>query len=74
MTVGTGKTINSATSRTKKSYTVSIAKGTGISSVYLSTTNTATSGDVSGTSYNYGTTVYAFAVLAEHYDIPSGSS
>lgn len=74
MTVGTGKTITASTSRTTKSYAVTITAGTGLSEAYLSTSSTATSGSPSGTSYNYGTTVYAFVTLAEHYDIPADSN
>ncbi len=74
MTVETGKTITASVSRVRFKYAVSITAGAGISSVYLSTSNTATSGSASGTTYDYGTTVYAFAVLAEHYDIPADSN
>ena len=42
-------------------YAVTIAAGTGVSSVYLSTTSTATSGSASGTKFNYNATVYGFA-------------
>lgn len=54
------------------SYTVSITAGAGVSEVYLSTNSGATSGDPSGTSYNYGTTVYGFAVLKPGYDSGAG--
>ena len=42
---------------------VTIAAGTGVSNVFLSTSDTATSGDPSGTSYPEGTTVYAYVDL-----------
>jgi len=49
-----------------------IAAGTGVSSVYLSTTSTATSGAASGTQlYNGGDIVYGFAVVETGYVIPS---
>ena len=74
-TVGTGKSITTTDVRTTNKYAVSITKGTGISSVYLSSTSdTATSGDNSGTQYNYGTKVRAYAVLADHYDVPADST
>jgi len=50
---------------------VSVTKGTGVKSVYLSTTNTATSGSASGSKFNSGSTVYAFAELAKGYSAPS---
>lgn len=43
------------------SYTVSATPGQGVSSVYFSTANNATSG--AGTSFNYNTTVYVYAEL-----------
>ena len=46
---------------------VTIAKGTGVKSVYLSTTQTATSGSASGTAFEGGATVYGFAELAKGY-------
>ena len=64
--VSWGPTVNINT------YAVYIAAGLGISSVYLSTTASATSGSASGTKFNYGSTVYGFAVLGEHYDVPDG--
>ena len=42
---------------------VKIAAGEGISSVYLSSSSTATSGSPSGTEFPFGSTVYAFAQL-----------
>lgn len=51
--------------------TVSITKGTGIKSVYLSATNTATSGSASGTSFGYASTVYGFGELAKGYKAKS---
>lgn len=74
MTVGTGKAITTTESRVKFKYAVSITAGTGLSEAYLSTSSTATSGSPSGTTYDYGTTVYAFVTLAEHYDIPADSN
>jgi len=46
---------------------VTIAAGTGVSNVFLSTSDTATSGDPSGTSYPEGTTVYAYVDLKPGY-------
>ena len=51
---------------------VSITKGTGVKSVYMSTSDTATSGDSSGTEYADGTTVYGFAKLDKGYSAKSG--
>ncbi len=51
---------------------VTIAAGTGVKSVYLSTTNNATSGSASGTEFDDGATVYGFAELAKGYNAPSG--
>lgn len=51
---------------------VSITAGTGIKSVYMSTSSTATSGDSSGTEYADGTTVYGFAKLDKGYSAKSG--
>ena len=52
--------------------TVSITAGTGVKSVYMSTSSTATSGDSSGTQYADGTTVYGFAKLNKGYSAQSG--
>ncbi len=49
---------------TINSYDVTITAGSGISSVYLSTN---TSGSSPATNFNYGSTVYAFAVLQGGY-------
>ena len=46
---------------------VTIGKGSGLKSVYLSTVNNATSGDPSGTQYQTGTTVYGFVELDKGY-------
>lgn len=46
------------------SYVVTIT-ATNCKATYLSTSSTATSGDPSGTSYNYQTTVYGFATLKD---------
>ena len=54
-------------------YTVSITKGTGIESVYLSTNQNATSGDASGAAYDNSTKVYGFAVLKEGYRVSNSS-
>lgn len=54
-------------SSTTKKYPVTITAGTGVSSVYLSTSSTATSGSASGTEYDYGTTVYGFIEIADGY-------
>lgn len=51
---------------------VSITAGTGVKSVYMSTSSTATSGDSSGTEYADGTTVYGFAKLDKGYSAQSG--
>ena len=51
---------------------VTIDAGTGVKSVYLSTTNNATSGSASGTEFDDGATVYGFAELAKGYNAPSG--
>jgi len=51
---------------------VNVAAGTGVKSVYLSTTSTATSGKASGSKFNSGETVYAFAELAKGYKAKSG--
>ena len=50
---------------------VSISAATGVKSVYLSTSSTATSGSASGTKFNDGATVYGFAELAAGYSHPS---
>ena len=52
--------------------TVNVAAGTGVKSVYLSTSSTATSGKASGSKFNSGETVYAFAELAKGYKAKSG--
>ena len=51
---------------------VTITKGTGVNSVYLSTSSTATSGSTSGTEYADGTKVYGFATIADGYNPQSG--
>ena len=73
-TVAAEATYTGYCSRFIQTYPVMITAGSGISSVYTSTNSTATSGNGSGYLYNYNSTVYAFAVLAEHYDIPEGSN
>lgn len=47
---------------TTNGYKVTFTKGNYISSAFTSTSSTATSGDASGTSYLYGTTVYSFVI------------
>ena len=51
---------------------VTIAAGTGVKSVYLSTSPYATSGSASGTEFDDGATVYGFAELAKGYKSKSG--
>ena len=46
---------------------VTIAAGTGVSNVFLSTSDNETSGDPSGTSYPEGVTVYAYVDLKPGY-------
>lgn len=54
-------------------FKATIAAGTGVSSVYLSTDQNATWGKPSGTEFPAGTAVYAFAVLnTAGYTAPSG--
>ncbi len=53
-------------------YAATIAAGTGVSSVYLSTSSSATSGSSSGTKFENGKTVYGFAVLKDGYNPASG--
>ena len=50
---------------------VTITKGTGVKSVYLSTSSTATSGSASGTEFTNDSTVYGFAELAKGYKAKS---
>ena len=54
------------------SASVTITKGTGVKSVYLSTSATATSGSVSGTKFDSGNKVYGFVELAKGYKAKSG--
>ena len=51
---------------------VSIAAGTGVKSVYLSTEGNAISGSASGTEFESETTVYGYAELAKGYKAKSG--
>lgn len=67
--VGTGKTIQPTVTRYTQQYKVTITAGTGIESVFLSTSPTATSGDPSGTKYNYDTIVYGYAKVLTGYNI-----
>ncbi len=56
-------------------FKATIAAGTGVSSVYLSTNQNALSGKPSGTEFPAGTQVYAFAVInTGSYTAPSGWS
>ena len=50
---------------------VTATAGTGVSSVYLSKDQNATSGSASGTSFDKGDTVYAFATLMDGYKRPN---
>ncbi|MBQ9520345.1 MAG: InlB B-repeat-containing protein [Acholeplasmatales bacterium] len=68
--VGQKQTVMPSTSTSA----VTISAGTGIKSVYLSTSSTATSGSASGTKFNDGTTVYGFAKLNKGYSKPSNAS
>ena len=52
---------------------VSATAGTGVQSVYLSKDQNATSGSNSGTNFDKGDTVYAFATLAEGYKRPNNN-
>lgn len=49
-----------------------ITKGTGIESVFLSNSNSATEGSNSGTSFDDGSTVYGYAELKSGYKAPTG--
>lgn len=51
---------------------VTITAGTGVESVYLSESASATSGSASGTQYDIGKTIYGFAKLKTGYSAPSG--
>lgn len=52
---------------------ITITKSPYVSSVYLSSSASATSGSASGTSFNSGTTVYGFATLAGYVPyVPGG--
>lgn len=53
-------------------YPVSIANGTGVSSVYLSSNPSATSGSPTGAYFPYNSTVYGFAVLETGFGPRSG--
>ena len=69
----TGNVAWSPTIARVTTFKVTIAAGTGVSSVYLSTNQNATSGSPSGTEFPAGTAVYAFAVLnTAGYTAPSG--
>ena len=63
----------SFTTAAQNKYAATISAGTGVKKVYLGTTTTTAenSGATSGTTYAYGTTVYAFAKLAAGYNAPS---
>lgn len=68
------QTITATTSRSLTIWHVYITAGDGISSVYLSTSSTATSGDSSGAYFQYGSTVYGFVVLAQYFRVPTDGS
>ena len=68
--VGQKQTVMPSTSTSA----VTISAGTGIKSVYLSTSSNATSGSASGTKFDDGTTVYGFAKLNKGYSKPSNAS
>ena len=53
-------------------YPVTISAGTGVSSVFLSTNENATSGSASGTNFEKGSNVYGFAVLKNGYQAGTG--
>jgi hypothetical protein len=65
-------------SRSTRKYAVTITKGTGVSEVFLSTTQGATSGYASGTTFNYGAKVYGFAktsaTIEAQYNKPTGQT
>lgn len=66
--------INLYAKYTANKYGVTISAGTGISSVYLSSSSTATSGSDSGTKFAMDSTVYGFAVLKAGYKAKDGWS
>ena len=49
-----------------------VSAGTGVSSVFLSDSSSATTGSPSGTAFNIGSTVYAYATLSTGYNPDSG--
>ena len=55
---------------TKETYTVDAAAGRGVDSVYLSTSNSATSGSEPGSKFEYQANVKCFAVLKSGYVAP----
>lgn len=70
-TITGATTVTGVATRYSRPY-VYITAGTGVSSVYTSTSSTATSGNASGTRYDRGSTVYGFAVLSTGYNAASG--
>lgn len=67
-TLGTGITVKPTVTQYTRSYPVTISGGTGISSVFLSTSDSASSGSASGTEYSYGTRVYGYVVITTGYN------
>jgi len=49
-----------------------ITAGTGVDSVFLSNSDSATTGSSSGSSFDDGSTVYGYATLASGYNAPTG--
>ena len=66
-------TITATNSRTKRTYPVYFAAGTGTSGMYTSTDVYATSGQGSGYAFEYGSTVYLLFSKSTGYDAPSGA-
>ena len=69
---GSGTVTENITINARSQKPVLIYAGSGVSSVYLNTDRSATSGDPSNTPYPIGSTVYGFAVLEDGYNVPSG--
>lgn len=66
-TVGTGAAVTATTTRTVNTYPVTISADY-CKAVYLSTDSEATSGDASGSYFDYGSTVYGFVELNDNDD------
>lgn len=69
-----GGTLTIQPTVTSTSQQIYIYAGTGVSSVYLSTSSTATSGSPSGTTYSNGQTVYGFARTSNNYYYSGGTA